>query len=109
MNSTIFQQQFRINSSFVSTGHTVRYLLRWYNLTQQELANHLGVSRCTINELCQHRRSMTPEMALRLGKATDTDPAVWLQIEAQEALKKIRSRRDSVINDLKHIKKLHRF
>jgi addiction module HigA family antidote len=52
-------------------------------ITQAELAKALGVSRFTVNQLLGGRRSVTPEMALRLGHVLDTSPEMWLKLQAQ--------------------------
>jgi antitoxin HigA-1 len=50
-------------------------------LTQGELAEALDVDRTTINEIVNNRRSITPEMALRLGHAFNTSPEYWLNLQ----------------------------
>lgn len=52
-------------------------------ITQQELADALGVSRFSVNQVLNGRRAVTPEMALRLGKVLDTSPDLWLRLQAQ--------------------------
>lgn len=61
-------------------------------LTQGELAERLGVSRRTVNEIIQERRPVTTDMACRLGRAFGNSPQFWLDMqqavdlyEAQEA------------------------
>ena len=39
-----------------------------YGLTVASLADALGVSRQTVNELLRERRALSPEMALRLSR-----------------------------------------
>jgi len=51
------------------------------NLTQAELAEKLGVSRRSINQLVNEKRSVTADMALRLGKFTNTSPQMWLNLQ----------------------------
>jgi len=55
-----------------------------YGLTVSGLADALGVSRQTINELLRGRRAVTPEMALRLSRLFGNTPDFWLN--AQRAL-----------------------
>jgi len=50
-------------------------------LTQEQLAKRLGVTRVTINELLHEKRSLSPEMAARLGKFLDTSPDSWLAMQ----------------------------
>ena len=52
-----------------------------YQLTTTSLANALGVSRQTINELLRERRSITPTMALRLSRLFGNSPEFWLNIQ----------------------------
>ena len=52
-----------------------------YDLTTTSLANALGVSRQTINELLRERRSITPVMALRLSRLFGNSPEFWLNVQ----------------------------
>ena len=45
------------------------------------LAEALGVSRQTINELLRERRAVTPEMALRLSRLFGNTPEFWLNAQ----------------------------
>ncbi len=56
-------------------------LLKDYGLTQQRLADELGVSRRTVSQLVNERRGVTADMALRLGKLTKTSPEYWLNLQ----------------------------
>lgn len=49
--------------------------------TQTEIADKLGLSRLTVNQLCQEKRCFTPETALRCAKAFGTTPAFWLRLQ----------------------------
>ena len=55
-----------------------------YDLSVSSLAEALGVSRQSINELLRERRAVSPEMALRLGRLFGNSPDFWLN--AQRAL-----------------------
>lgn len=66
-----------------------------YGLTVSTLAEALGVSRQSINELLRERRSISPGMALRLGRLFGNSPEFWLNAQravdlwdAAEAIKK---------------------
>jgi len=52
-----------------------------YGLTVSALAEALGVSRQSINELLRERRSISPEMALRLGRLFGSSPEFWLNAQ----------------------------
>lgn len=55
-----------------------------YDLTVSGLAEALGVSRQSVNELLRGRRAVSPEMALRLGRLFGNSPEFWLG--AQQAV-----------------------
>ena len=52
-----------------------------YSLTVTSLANALGVSRQTINELLRKKRSISPAMALRLSRLFGNSPEFWLNAQ----------------------------
>jgi addiction module HigA family antidote len=52
-----------------------------YGLTVAGLADALGVSRQTVNELLRERRSVSPEMALRLSRLFQNSPEFWLNAQ----------------------------
>ena len=71
-----------------------------YGLTAASLADALGVSRQTINEILRERRSITPIMALRLSRLFGNSPEFWLN--AQNA-RDIWESEQHFKNDLKQI------
>ncbi|MEO5904785.1 MAG: HigA family addiction module antitoxin [Gemmatimonadaceae bacterium] len=52
-----------------------------YKLTVATLAESVGVSRQSINELLRGRRALTPEMALRLSRLFGNSPEFWLNAQ----------------------------
>jgi len=52
-----------------------------YGLTATGLAEALGVSRQTINELLRGRRAVSPDMALRLSRLFGNTPEFWLNAQ----------------------------
>ena len=55
-------------------------------LTQDELAERLGVSRGTVNRLMRKRQALSAEMALRLERLTGVSALTWLSIQAHHDL-----------------------
>ncbi len=51
------------------------------NLTQGQLADWLDVERRRINEIIRGKREVTPDTALRLGKAFGVSPQFWLLLQ----------------------------
>ena len=52
-----------------------------YNLSVSELAQRIGVSRQTVNELVHERRALSTEMALRLAQLFGDSPQSWLNLQ----------------------------
>jgi addiction module HigA family antidote len=52
-----------------------------YGLTVAGLAESLGVSRQTVNELLRERRAVSPEMALRRSRLFGNSPEFWLNAQ----------------------------
>ena len=50
-------------------------------ITQTELAKRLGVSRLSVSELLLEKRALSPDMAIRIAKLTDTTPESWLRMQ----------------------------
>ncbi len=50
-------------------------------LTQGRLAEALDVDRTTVNEIVNGKRSITPDMAVRLSHAFRTTPTYWLNLQ----------------------------
>ena len=51
------------------------------NLTVTAAAKHLRVTRQALNNLVNERAGVSPEMAIRLSKAFDASPEVWLGLQ----------------------------
>jgi antitoxin HigA-1 len=52
-----------------------------YGLSVATLAESLGVSRQTVNELLRERRALSPAMALRLSRLFGNSPEFWLNAQ----------------------------
>jgi addiction module HigA family antidote len=59
----------------------IRELLDANRLTQDQLADAIGVSRLTVNQLVNDKRSVTPDMAIRLEKLTGISASHWLTLQ----------------------------
>ncbi|MCP3668945.1 MAG: HigA family addiction module antidote protein [Gammaproteobacteria bacterium] len=56
------------------------------DLTQGELAEHMGVGRKTVNELCGNRRTLTVDTALMLATVFNNTPDFWLNLQRRNDL-----------------------
>ena len=50
-------------------------------MSQTELAKRLGVSRLSVSELLLEKRALSADMAIRLGRLTNTTPESWLRMQ----------------------------
>ena len=73
------------------------------NMSESRLAEHLNISRMTVNRLVNERQSVTPDMALRLGKLFGNSPDFWLNLQNAYDLKMAEH---SMAMELKKIKPL---
>jgi antitoxin HigA-1 len=46
-----------------------------------EMAIKLGISRKTLSKILNEKGSITPDMSLRLARAFDTTPDLWLNLQ----------------------------
>src|SRR3974390_258117 len=62
-------------------GIIKRQYLETLNLSVAEVADALKVSRKTLSKIVNERGAVTPDMALRLSKAFNTTPELWLNLQ----------------------------
>lgn len=55
-----------------------------------EAAKNLGVSRKTLSELINGKSNLTPEMAVRIAKSTNTSPESWINMQIKLDLWKVK-------------------
>lgn len=61
-------------------------IMKPLNLTVTDAARMLGVSRKTLSEFVNEKASLSPEMALRISKATNTSPESWMNMQQKLTL-----------------------
>ena len=64
------------------------------SLTQQALADAMGVPRKHVNELCNDRRSVTAPTALILARVFGNSPDFWLNVQRRSDLWAAMNNRD---------------
>ena len=67
-------------------------ILQPLNISIAEAASMLGVSRKALYKLVNEETSLSPQMALRIGKATKTDPEIWMNMQIKLSLWNARKR-----------------
>ena len=66
-------------------------------LTVTQAAVDLGVSRKALSEFLNCHSSLSPEMAIRIGKATRTSPESWLNMQTKLDLWEVEQKNPEVI------------
>ena len=56
------------------------------NISVTDAAKLLGVTRKTLSEFINGKSSLSPEMAVRIAKATGTTPESWLAMQTKLTL-----------------------
>ena len=51
------------------------------NVTITDAAKMLGVTRKTLSEFVNEKSALSPEMAIRIAKATNTTPESWMMMQ----------------------------
>lgn len=51
------------------------------SITITEMSLILGISRKTLSKIINERGGITPDMALRLSRALDTTPDLWMNLQ----------------------------
>lgn len=65
----------------IAPGEVLRKRILDSKITQDALAEAMKVSRFSINQIVNGKRSVTPEMALRLARVTSTSTELWLNLQ----------------------------
>ena len=61
-------------------------IMKPLNLSVTEAAKLLGVSRKALSEFINEKASLSPQMALRIAKATNTSAESWLNMQQKLTL-----------------------
>jgi addiction module HigA family antidote len=81
-----------------------RRVLDDMDIKQDKLAEALGVSRFTINQVLNGRRGVSPEMALRLSRVLDTSAELWLNLQARVDLHDARQKMGDELDRLPQLR-----
>jgi antitoxin HigA-1 len=75
--------------------------LKPMRISQNALARVLGVSPRTVNEIVLARRSITPEMSLRLGKFFRQSPQFWFNVQSTCDFRLLQKKADKITSRIK--------
>ncbi|MGO4660095.1 HigA family addiction module antitoxin [Ensifer sp. 2YAB10] len=86
----------RIPAEVFPPGEFLKDELEARGWTQAEFAEIIGKDARLVSEVISGKRSVTPETAIALGAALGTTPELWMNLEGQYQLSKVRPKEDTI-------------
>lgn len=96
------------SSELIHPGEMIKDEIVARGLTQKELAQQMGVSYTVFNEILNGKRPVTTEYALLLEAALGTNANIWLGLQADYNMQKIKQDK-SFMKKLEKIRKIAAF
>ena len=94
-----------MSSMLIHPGEMIKDEIMARGLTQKDLAQQMGVSYTVFNEILNGKRPVTTEYALLLEAALGTDANIWLGLQADYNMQKMKQDR-SFMKRLEVIRKI---
>ena len=66
----------------IHPGEFLQEILADREISQAQLAKHIGVEPGVINLICKGRRGISAVMAKKLARALGTDPELWVNLQS---------------------------
>lgn len=82
--------------------------LKPLGLSQSAIAKDIGTTFRTVNELVNEKRNMSPEMAVKLSRYFGTSVELWLNLQNQYDVYRIRARKPELFVKIKPYTKTHK-
>ena len=79
-----------MSSELIHPGEMIKDEIQARGLTQKELAQQMGVSYTVFNEILNGKRPVTTEYALLLEAVLGTNANIWLRLQADYNMQKVR-------------------
>ena len=94
-----------ISSELIHPGEMIKDEILARGLTQKELAQQMGVSYTVFNEILNGKRPVTTEYALLLEAALGTNANIWIGLQADYNMQKIKQDK-SFMKKIEKIRKI---
>lgn len=82
--------------------------LKPLGLSQSALAKGIGTTFRTINELVNKKRNVSTEMAIKLSRYFETSVELWLNLQNQYDIHRIRVKKPEMLERIKPYAKTHK-
>ncbi len=79
-----------MSSMLIHPGEMIKDEIMARGLTQKDLAQQMGVSYTVFNEILNGKRPVTTEYALLLEAALGTDSKIWIGLQADYNIQKMK-------------------
>ena len=66
----------------IHPGEFLQDILTDREISQSQLAKHIGVEAGVINLICKGKRGVSATMAKKLARALGTDPELWINLQS---------------------------
>ena len=76
----------------IHPGEILKDEIDYLNLTQKEFAQKIGMQPNVISEIVNAKRSITPEIAIKIEAVLGINAEFWLRLQAGYEIDKIRIR-----------------
>ena len=83
--------------------HIREDFLKPLGLSVYQLAKHMGVSQAHASELVKGKRHVTPVIALKLSKVFGTSAELWLGLQMEYEMDRLRGKTASLTKSVKAI------
>ena len=93
------------SSNLIHPGEMIKDEIQARGLTQKELAQQMGVSYSVFNEILNGKRPVTTEYALLLEAVLGTSANMWLGLQADYNMQKIKQDK-SFMKRLERLRKI---
>ena len=94
-----------MSSLLIHPGEMIKDEIIARGITQKELAQQMGVSYTVFNEILNGKRPVTTEYALLLEAALGTDANIWIGLQADYNMQKMKND-NSFMRKLKKIRRI---
>lgn len=93
------------SSELIHPGEIIKDEIMARGMTQKELAQQMGVSYTVFNEILNGKRPVTTEYALLLEAALGTDATIWIGLQSEYNMQRVKQDR-SFMKRLEKIRKI---
>jgi len=84
----------------VHPGEIINEILNQNGLSQSAVARHLRITHARVNEVCRGKRGISPDLAMKLGRAFGQNPTFWMNLQKNWELSQLNA------EDYEHIEQI---